>query len=220
MPPKDLKKQWIKMVNLVIFILGVLICIFLIAFGDSPQSISFAICLWAGIQIVFVTLWLCIGFDRYEEWHWGEDAIISMRNMHRNKVIHYADIKAIVICFAVDSHFFPIYNKQGVKEVAIAVYDEICKIKNSIHPDRYIVVPIVPLEDVLGCTLFSQEMLRILWENTQATVFMTQGAYDIHSNEIDALFSKCTNKVFVSIQDGFEHKLLTFDEFRTTRRFA
>ena len=139
------KKRLIIFINVSFFMIGALICILLFLFYGNADAFLSAVCLFAGLQgtSIIVSIYLCIKIDK--SWHFDAIGLVEHNLIRKDKLIRYSDIKAITICSAVNSRFFPICDEHGVSQTVIVIYDNWSVARSQIRPDAIFILPATPL---------------------------------------------------------------------------
>ncbi|MBR2634574.1 MAG: hypothetical protein IKD31_03230 [Clostridia bacterium] len=206
------EKQKLVWFNIILFIIGIFVCLLLLFLSGTGDSFSSALGLFVGFQStsVIVSVCLCIKLDK--SWHFDAEGIVEQNWLRRRKLIQYSDIEAITICSAVDSHFSPICDEQGVQEAVIAIYDNRSVARSQMRPDAIFVLPSTFLSESLSCSFFTAEKLKILMDQTHSTVLISQKEYERNREQLNDIFSKRENEVLIAVsKDTAQGGFIAFD---------
>lgn len=151
-------------------------------------------------------------------WIFNVDGINEKRLFRKDRFIPYSTICAIIVCTAVNSYFFPFYNKGGTPKNAIEIYDSIHLARFHIRPNAISVLPKVPGNGVLTNRLFTNDDFKVLLEKTNATVFFSETAYTNNKDALANILHQHKDRIYVSVakdSEQIQHVLLPYSNLKT-----
>jgi hypothetical protein len=206
------KKRGIVFINIAIFAVGVFTCLLLYLVKGNADFLSSALCLFVGLQIASITVSVCLCIKIDKNWHFDTIGLVEQSLIRKDKLIRYSDIKAITICSAVNSRFFPICDEHGVSKAVIVIYDNWCVARSQMRPDAIFVLPATPSLGSLSCSFFTDEKLKILMDRTNATVFISKKEYERNRDQLGDIFGSKENEVLIAVSnDAVQGRFVAFD---------
>lgn len=193
------RRKWIIISNIVIFVVGVSVCLLLYIFCGTDAQITSALCVFTGFQSAAIIISVCLGMRMDRNWCFDSSNIIEKHNIQKDKLIPYSSIQAIVVCSAVDRNFSPFRDTKGISKSVIVIFDNINIAHSYVRPGSVFILPSTSLNGSLSYCFFSINTLQMLMDKSDATVFISQKSYASNKETLDELLRTQKKKIFLSV---------------------
>lgn len=196
------RHKWLIIINYIVFAIGVSLCFLVYMLEETKEYAVSALCVFVGVQgaIISVSICLCARMDK--RWLFGETCVIEKNRFRKDKWIPYTSIQAIVICQAVDRHFYPLCDESGMPKSVIALFDNWNIARNYMRPDAVLILPAIPFDSALSCSFFAGDRLQMLMKKTTANVFISQKAFTDNKVKLDNILREDEERIFISVSNN------------------